>query len=371
METAYDLWAKGLSGSHHVWGKIELDRSGKVEMIIFPHVKYRFLNTLGNMVGIGHLDQQLRILFNLDQFDILYSPYSAANTKLLLFLKWIGLFKKPIVVTIHQPFWGAKSSNRIISFLSKKFLEQYEACIFLSEPLLGKTMKTLKISEKHKKERFTVTQWGPDIAFFNKYRKQVVPFSECGYFISAGHTARDFETLIEAFRGLDYQLKIFCTPTSIPNVKQIPDNVEVNWEITFSNDLVEWYRKSIAILIPLKYPRENEGCQGMTSLQDVVAFGKPVIMTRNPTLNLDVEKEGFGFYVDMYDVEGWKKKLGLLHDNEELWNAMSEKASHVFKNKFNSRIFSDHLENVFESVYNDYLTRQSGSVREKASTTVL
>jgi glycosyltransferase involved in cell wall biosynthesis len=188
--------------------------------------------------------------------------------------------------------------------------------------------------------------------FFEKYCMQTVPFDDCSYFISAGHTARDFETLIEAFRGLDYKLKIFCTLNSIPNVKDLPDNVDLSWNATYY-DLVAWYKKSIAILIPLKYPKKQEGCQGMTSLQDVVTFGKPVIMTKNPTLNLDVEKEGFGFYVDMYDVEGWREKLTLLHNNEELWNKMSGKSSYVFKHKFNSRIFSDHLESVLEKVYHE------------------
>ena len=39
MERAYSLWEKGISGSHHVWGKVELDQRGKVAMTVFPHEK--------------------------------------------------------------------------------------------------------------------------------------------------------------------------------------------------------------------------------------------------------------------------------------------------------------------------------------------
>jgi glycosyltransferase involved in cell wall biosynthesis len=351
MERAYSLWEKGLSGSHHVWGKVELDKSGKVDMTVFPHEKYKFFNKIGKFFGIGHLDQQIRILFNLRHFDILYSPYSKSNTKLLLFLKVLGLFRKPIVVTIHQPFWFGKNDSRLVRLYSRLYILNYSASIFLSEPLLEKSIRLLKIPEKAYKNKFSLSQWGPDMSYYERYCLKRKSFEECDIFISAGHTDRDFETLIEAFRGLDYKLKIFCTPTSIPNTVDIPPNVEVNWEVTLSYDLIPYYQQSIAILIPLKYPLYKEGCQGMTSLQDVVSFGKPLIMTRNPCLNLDVEKEGIGYCVDMYDVKGWKEKLKLLKENKDIWLEMSNNSQLTFKEKFNSKIFASHLEDVLLSVY--------------------
>lgn len=353
MERAYSLWEKGLSGSHHVWGKVELDQRGKVDMTVFPHEKHPFLNKLGKIFGIGHLDQQVRILFNLRKFDILYSPYSKSNTKLLLFLKALGLFRKPIVVTIHQPFWRGRNENKFFRSYSRFYILNYTASIFLSEPLLDKTIKLLKIPEKDYKNKFSLAQWGPDITYYERYCLKRKSFEECDFFISAGHTDRDFETLIEAFRGLDYKLKIFCTPNSIPKTVDIPPNVEVNWEVTLSFDLIPYYQRSIAILIPLKYPMSKEGCQGMTSLQDVVSFGKPLIMTRNPCLNLDVEKEGIGYCVDMYDINGWKEKLKILKENKEIWLEMSNNSQSTFKDKFNSDIFAAQLENVLLSVYKD------------------
>ena len=95
----------------------------------------------------------------------------------------------------------------------------------------------------------------------------------------------------------------------------------------------------------------KEGCQGMTSLQDVVSFGKPLIMTRNPCLNLDVEKAGIGYCVDMYEVKGWKEKLKILKENKDIWLEMSNNSQLTFKEKFNSNIFAAQLENVLLSVY--------------------
>src|SRR5690606_8087313 len=121
MENAYALWQKGVSGSQHVWGKVELDQEGEIEVIFLKHQKYGFLNKIGKIIKINHLDQQIRILGNLKKFDILYAPYSSANTRLLVMLKWIGLFKKPIVVTIHQPIFNS-NNNKLARLFAKKFL---------------------------------------------------------------------------------------------------------------------------------------------------------------------------------------------------------------------------------------------------------
>jgi glycosyltransferase involved in cell wall biosynthesis len=217
---------------------------------------------------------------------------------------------------------------------------------------MDKLIANLDIKEEVYRNRFTSTQWGPDITYYEKYCLNRLPFEQCEFFISAGHTDRDFDLLIEAFRGLPYKLKIFCTPDSIPLSKEIPSNVELNWEITFSKDLIPFYQKSIAILIPLKYPAEKEGCQGMTSLQDVLTFGKPTIITKNPCLNIDVEKEGLGYMVNMHDVTGWKEKVEILATNPEVWENMSRSSAQVFKSKVNSVIFADHLGEVLTSVYN-------------------
>lgn len=357
MEKAYDLWGKGISGSHHVWGKVELDQMGKINMIVFPHQKYKWVNKVGDLFGISNLDQQVRILFQLKSFDILYAPYSLANLRFLLFLRFLGLFRKPIVVTIHQPFANAYQNNRFMKSIYRWILRQYQAAIFLSKPLMHKIISNLKIKEESYITKFTTSQWGPDISYFEKYCLTRIPFEECEFFISAGHTDRDFDLLIEAFRGLPYKLKIFCKPTSIPKMDELPPNVEVNWEVTYSKDLIPYYQKSIAILIPLIYPAEKEGCQGMTSIQDVLTFGKPTIITKNPCLNVDVEEEGFGFMVDMHDVKGWKEKLEILATKPDVWEKMSLNSAHVFKNKVNSLIFASQLQEVLIDVYNKHVSQ--------------
>jgi len=350
MENAYDLYKKGVSGSQHVWGKIELERRGEIEMVIFKHEKYGFLNKLGKWLKISHLDQQIRILNNLKSFDILYAPYSSTNTRLLVFLKWLGLFRKPIVVTIHQPVFSSGKSKKLSNFLAKKFILQYEASIFLSEALMRKTVEMLRVPEVIANQKFSTAQWGPDTDFYHSDEPEI-PLEDCNYFISAGQTDRDYDTLIEAFRGIDYSLKIFCSKKTMPKTKDIPANVSIDSKGMPYFELLNHYKKSRAILIPLRYPPEKEGCQGMTSLQDVIALGKPTIITTNRSLNLDVEKEGFGIFVEMGDVEGWRKAIKLLIEDKATLNNMGLNAKRTYLEKFNSQIFADKLQEVLVKVY--------------------
>jgi glycosyltransferase involved in cell wall biosynthesis len=351
MENAYALWKKGTSGSHHVWGKVELDQKGEIEMILFRHEKYKFLNRIGKFFKIKHLDQQIRLLGNLNKFDVLYAPYSFANTRLLVFLKWIGLFKKPIVVTIHQPAFSSIKQSKFMRWLTKKLLLQYDASIFLSEQLMKDTVNLLQIPEETVKEKFSTAQWGPDIDFYH-HDKEDTPLENCNYFISAGHTDRDYDTLIEAFRGIDYPLRIFCAPKNLPKTKDIPEHITIVSTGTPYIELLDQYRGARAIMVPLKYPSQKEGCQGMTSIQDVIALGKPTIMTKNRSLNLDVEKEGFGITVGMGDVEGWRKAVHQLIHDEETLNRMGANAKRTFLEKCNSRVFGEKLEEALKKVHN-------------------
>lgn len=350
MVNAYDLWKKGLSGSHHVWGKVELEKNDNIKVILFEQVKYKFLNSIGKLFRIKNLDQQIRVLFYTQSFDILYAPYSTANTRFLLLLKAIGLFKKPIVAAVHQPFLGTNSNNKWERKLAKFLLLQFDKTIFLSENLLLETVNRLEIPDQVADEKFTTAQWGPDTQFYNKLDLNI-HLEACEYAISAGHTDRDYETLINAFKDIDFKLKIFCTPRSTPKNVKIPPNVEIHTTFIPYIELLQHYLKARMILIPMKYPRSKEGCQGMTSIQDAVALGKPTIITRNPSLNLDVEMEGFGKTVRMESVSDWVSTVNsLIHDLDAL-REMQIKSKFVLDNKFNAEGYAGKLEEVLFSVY--------------------
>jgi hypothetical protein len=146
---------------------VELEERANIEVKIFQHEKLPILNIIGNFFKIKHLDQQLRIMAYGKHYDILYAPYSLSNTRLLIILKWLGIYRKPILVTIHQPFMKMNSSNLFFKWLSKKFLFQYDGIIFLSEKLKENTIKALNIKDSSDLEKIDTAQWGPDTKFYD------------------------------------------------------------------------------------------------------------------------------------------------------------------------------------------------------------
>lgn len=349
MEFTYDLWKKGKGGSHHVWGKVELDRGKEIEMTILPHEKYKFLDIIGKKLGIRHLDHQVRILLTGRKYDVVYAPYSTANTSCLLYLKWLGLFRRPLVVAIHQPFLGTNSGSPLKRWLSRSLLMAYDGVVFLSESLKDHSLKQLGVPTELENRRIFTAQWGPEKQFY-KGLPQVAEDDDEPFLISAGLTSRDYTTLVEAFRRLPYKLVIYSAASSIPNVETLPSNVVLHTGFVPYHELLSVYQKAKAVLIPLKYPLKIQGCQGMTSLQDVIALAKPVIITETPTLNLDVEQEGIGISVPMGSVDGWVKAVGEIMENEDRRQQMIKKTREIFETRFNMDVYAERLTKIFSFV---------------------
>jgi glycosyltransferase involved in cell wall biosynthesis len=100
-----------------------------------------------------------------------------------------------------------------------------------------------------------------------------------------------------------------------------------------------------AIAIPL------EGSQvslaGLTSLVDAMAIGRPVIMTRNPFIDLDIEAHGIGRWVDPGDVNGWAEALRWFDQNPDASQIMGQRARALVDGPhWNSLAFARRIEGL-------------------------
>ncbi len=342
LDSYYNQWKNGLTPSQQLWGKVELDKEG-FEIIILPHEKYNFLNKLGNIVNIQHFDQQVRALLIKNEIDIIYAPFAAATTKLLLILKLLGLIKTPIVAVIHYPLLGSNSQNRIIKLLGKKLMMGFDRMLFISQNIKSDNISSFALTPKEYEKRFVHLNWGAETTFYNKVDHRDNDERE-DYFISSGQTDRDFDTLIEAFRHLDFKLKIYAMPNYEPKSKDIPENVEIYTDKISSRELIELYKNSLAVLICFKIRQKST--LGITVLFDAMAIGKPVIITENSYIDIDVEKEGIGYWVGEGDVQDWVSKIKKLIDSPEKCKTMGQKAFDLHKSKYNMDNFGNLLKNV-------------------------
>jgi glycosyltransferase involved in cell wall biosynthesis len=257
-------------------------------------------------------------------------------------MRAIGLLKVPIVSIVHKGLQPSKLKN-----LRKPFITLYvrgvDAFICLSKNFsdsviaYGGGKKALKID------------WGPDANFYTNY-----PKSNRGYIVAIGMTNRDFVTLGLAASQLKFPVRIICRQWSVTEeFKNFGENVEVtvmgNDEFIDGQEFYEILANSRAIAVPLTHIGITH-LAGLTSLLDAMGIGKPIIITKNPHIDIDIEAEGIGIWVELEDINGWRKALQFFEDNEDEALAMGQRARNLVINGRNSMSFANEIMDIFEEI---------------------
>ncbi|SNS07562.1 Glycosyltransferase involved in cell wall bisynthesis [Belliella buryatensis] len=349
FDKIYEDWVEGRSPGHFLFGKIDLEKLEGFEVDILPFEKYPLLNRIGRFFRINFLDQQLRTFLLRKNYDIIYAPFPLSNTRLLTILKYLGIFKKPIVALGHQNLYSPPLEGQKHG-IKRKLLLQYDRIGFLSSELLKKTSLDLAIDPDTIQNQFTHLNWGAEKSFYEG-KDQSIPSEESSFAICAGATDRDFELIIEVFREIEFPLEIYCTPATIPKVVDLPAHITINANFIPYIELLERYRKSRLILIPIKKETINSGrTLGLTVLLDAMAIGKPVVMTANKYVDINPSLAGFGVTIQSHEVEAWKPVLLELLYNHQKLNQMGKKAKSLFEEKYNSKLFGDELASLFRNL---------------------
>jgi glycosyltransferase involved in cell wall biosynthesis len=353
MELIWHEWLAKKSPGHHLWGATDFNKH-QIDFEILPYEKFSLLKKISDRIKIlGDLDQQLRILLFTGKYDLVYSACQY-NTFLLSILRRLGLFKKPIAIVVHHKIKSVFKQKNIFNF----FYAGHDVFICLT-----KSVKEQLIEELHiQKKRIFLLEWGVDLPFY-QYKtlnswQQTQPL-----IISAGVTYRDYETLMQAVSKQNCYLHIYCTKESRPNFEdfEISSNIDIKYKddesvdpkvfgsnLYSTKELLPEYRKAIAVAIPLQDKTEN--LVGLTSLLDAMAMGKPVIMTRNQQIDLDIEKEGIGIWVEPNDVEGWRQAITYLMENPVEAQKMGDRARYLCEEKYNIEKFTQGLAQIFSNL---------------------
>ena len=88
-------------------------------------------------------------------------------------------------------------------------------------------------------------------------------------------------------------------------------------------------------------------------IRHIARFGKPVIMTRNPCIDLDIENLGIGTWVDPYDVDGWTRAIKWHFENIEQSNRMGLKAKALGK-RLSAESFGKKINSLIIEHYQDW-----------------
>lgn len=303
IEEALLLESRGEYPAHHTWGTSLFERLGALAVVAsFP--------------GAGlwpSLRRQLFVLFNQHRFDVVYAACQS-ETWLLSRLRYVGLFRRPIVAVIHHPMMGRLRGGR-------SYVLGHDKLLFLSQSACQKAIAELPVRASN----CQVISWGVDIAFYDKQQPWDHGYGT-GYFVSAGKSNRDHQTLADAAEQAKLSTLIVCSSGTLPT-RSNPQwvavrGVESGQTLTYGQ-LTSVYRTARAVVIPLMHVT---GLAGLTSLLDAIACGLPVIMTRNALIDIDIEALGFGIWVAPGDVDALRNAMTRLALDDELVRSMGAKA---------------------------------------------
>lgn len=272
-----------------------------------------------------------------EPYDVLYGT-SFRGLELVILLRALGLYRKPIVIWHHTAL--RTSASRTRERISRFFYKGIDHMFLFSRKLIKDSLTTGKAPA----EKLQLIHWGPDLAFYD-HVLQEMPDRRPEGFISTGKENRDVDTLLQAFCATEEKLDLYIAPTNggidyrqIIEGFQLPETVQIHYTDGVIPYLLaqQVARKSCIVICCLDFPYTV----GLTTLVEAFALGIPVICSRNPNFEIDIDREGIGITVEYGDVEGWINAIRHLACHPEEARRMGANARKLAEERFNLEIFS-------------------------------
>ncbi len=339
--------AKGEFPSHFLYGACHLKDNG-IDVVYHRSPK-RELSRLRTALYTAW-----RVLTCREHIDAVYATHYK-GLELLILLRALHLFRKPIVVWHHQPIVTPRS--RLREWGGRLFYRGMDRLIFFSQKLVDDSLKSPKADPR----RLVVGHWGADLDFYDRILSRgkgepdpTAPFT----FIATGKEQRDQHTLIEAFNRtrlpLDLYIGINPDPTvPNPNLDAVnscrpADNISVKkicgllpYEIALD------VARASCVVICCKHTRYTAG---LTTVVEALALGLPMVCSRNPQIPVDFDREGCGIAVDYGDVEGWQRATEYLATHPDEARRMGERGRRIAETRFNDRQCAKEIASVLRGL---------------------
>jgi len=326
--------------AHHLYG-IDLLQEAGYEVSILPVdeiVAGDFFSKITRRFGsiLGNVGQQWKAWKLRREFNMIYAPCQD-QTQTLGYLRAVGLFGVPILAVAHHPLMRGRFAS-LLRAAARLRLRGTDAF-----PALSKEVATEINGLSTAASKSQALHWGPDLDFYAEFP----PRAGSGAF-AAGRTGRDFTTLHEAAMRSGAKIQIACLandPVVPLAASRSADHIAV---VSVCSEAGLGYRQLLPQMaaarvhaIPLS---DDPSLAGLTSVTDALALGKPIIMTRHRLIDLDLEAEGIGRWVDVRDVQGWADALVWFEDHPEEALAMGRRAREIAETRWNHRIFAREIE---------------------------
>jgi hypothetical protein len=324
---------EGFSPIHFLYGVDRLEEVG-FELDIVSEEWSRWLAALDRKLHrietfTGPIDRQVAAARYLNGVDAIYSPCQW-QVQGFAHLRALGLLRVPVIMLGHHPLVRGRFPS-LKRPLVRAMLRGVAAMPTLARAVADEANAIAGRSFAR------ALPWGPDAPF---YPPAIYPGTGI---LAAGRTGRDFSTFGKAatIAGAASTILTF-RPSVTPDFASFGANVDVVVPEVFIpySETTQMFSRARALAIPMF---AQDGLCGLTSLMDALGAGKPVIMTRNALIDLDIEKAGIGRWVDAGDTNGWVEALRFFDENPRQAEEMGRRARALVDGGLTYRAFSDEI----------------------------
>jgi glycosyltransferase involved in cell wall biosynthesis len=340
MARARAGWREGTYPAHHLYGTAQL--GSELDVVDLPYSRIdRWARATRLTRGkLGDVGQQAAAARWHRRRSVVYSA-AAHDLRALAALRAARLFPTPIVGVFHSP----PPSHALLSSSRRGF----DRAVALSEHT-----RQAMVDSGVPGERITVLGWGADLDFAGFAPR--VPAAPDAPVVATGKTGRDMRTLLEALRVTDLPARIYGDRGRLAEVAPIPADVTVlpvvsNWSssgpMKYDAGVTADLRSAAVVAIPLL---NLDRLTGLTEVVDVLACGRPMILTRAPYFDFDIEQIGCGWWVEPGDVRGWSERLTAAMADRDRLDQMGRAGRAWAEQHLSERLFTAGLRRVLLDV---------------------
>jgi glycosyltransferase involved in cell wall biosynthesis len=331
MARARAGWRAGTYPAHHLYGTASLGSGFDVVDLRFGGGDRAARLTRLTRHQLGDVGQQLAAIRLRRRGAVVYGA-AAQELRGLVAMRAARAFKTPIVGVFHSP--PAPGRHRAAA------LRGFDRAIALSEH----TRRGL-LAAGIAPERIAVLGWGADLDFAG-FEPRLAAAADAPV-VATGKTGRDMDTLLAALRATGLPAHIYGDAGELARTGTIPEGMSIRpiaaadasaAALKYDEAVTADLRSAALVAIPLS---GTDRLTGLTEVVDALACGRPMILTRTPYFDFDIERIGCGWWVPVGDVRGWSERLTAAMADRDRLERMGRAGRAWAEEHLNERLFGE------------------------------
>jgi glycosyltransferase involved in cell wall biosynthesis len=198
-------------------------------------------------------------------------------------------------------------------------------------------------------KRFVFLPWGGNVGGWRNVpiRDDVPPREYPLHILSAGRSGRDYPTLARAVAGENFEVTVVCDNREALHHIRETTNLRILRDC-HGADYFNELRRSDIVVVPLKV---EDISQGQMVVVQAMAYGKPIVVTRTPTIcDYAIENEEV-LMVRRGDAQELKEAIIRLRDDPKLYSELGRRARDAYISRHSQPVFTRNLIGAIIDIY--------------------